>query len=260
MHLWVLCLKLWWLALPLSTLQHPSSFERRGTAEQLTPGDAELASGLNHAHTENELDSRALLLTPSSTPSLAPFFLYPDSRPFRGNIRTLPRNAIFNPAIFNYTGPGRLFNYSSNNPDPIPDEQRREPDPDWPPVDPYPPSDPDTWSFDFAFPPYGPKLVEIKGEINLKSSDINVFVIVMGYPLGDFRGNLDDGIRIDINLTVVKGYLEIFKIQGKPKDQIWLKLDLKTLFRHWQRTVHMFDIPHQDPIPPKPKPADRETA
>ncbi|KAL8808175.1 MAG: hypothetical protein Q9182_000239 [Xanthomendoza sp. 2 TL-2023] len=244
MHLWVLCLKLWWLALPLSTLQHPSSSERRGSAEQLTPRDGQLVPGLNRA------DPRNL--------PIAPFFTYPDGRPIRGYLRSLPRNAIFNATVFNYTGPGRLFNYSSNNPDPYPVENRpgREPDPDWPPVDPYPPTDPDTWSFDFGWPGFGTKLVEIKGEINLKTSDANIFVIVMGYPLGDFRGNLDDGIRIDLNLSVVKGYLEIFEIQGKPKDQVWLKLDLKTLFRHWAKTIHMFDIPHQDRVKPKPKPAE----
>ncbi|KAL8680533.1 MAG: hypothetical protein Q9224_004545, partial [Gallowayella concinna] len=245
MHLWVLCLKLWWLALPLSTLQHPSSSGGRST-ELLTPRDAELASGLKHANVANELDRRAR--------SIVPFFTRPNGELYPGNRPFLPGNAIFNPKIFDYTGPGRLLNYSSNNPDPYPvaDQRDREPEPPWPPVDPYPPQDPSTWSFDYVWPPVGPKVVEIKGEINLKSTETNIYVIILGFPLGDYRGNLHEGVRVDINLSVVKGYLDIYEIQGKPKDQIWMKLDLKTFLRHWTKTIHMFDVPHQDRVKPKP--------
>lgn len=186
MYLWVLCLKLWWLALPLSTLQHPSSPERRRTiaTENLAPRDAGFLEGLDHAVAASEIDRRAQADTP--------FFILPDGRPVSNWNRQIPKGAIFNPVIFNYEGPGRLFNFSSNNPDPYPASQRlnqasvrpsapirlgqpgyrpsrpvlalaqppyTEEEPDWPPVDPYPPKHADTWSFDWGWPEIGKKVV-----------------------------------------------------------------------------------------------------
>ncbi|KAL8908374.1 MAG: hypothetical protein Q9171_005481 [Xanthocarpia ochracea] len=243
MHLRELCSKLWWLTLPLSTLQHPS---------KLTSRDAEPIPDLGKPNAANELDRRLLDAVPLvlAAGGGAPL---PATGP-------LPTEFLLSPVVTSYNGSGVLLNQSSNNPftqrgkgrDPYPDPDDPYPDPYPPGPDPYPPVDPDNWSFDWAFPPFGPgrKLLEIRGNINLKTTDAQVFVTVLGYTVGDFKGNLDDGLRVDVNIAVAKGSLIIYIINGEPKDQVWLIADLHLPLRqHFYKKIHMFDIPHR-PGPP----------
>ena len=76
---------------------------------------------------------------------------------------------------------------------------------------------------------------------------------VLGYAVGDFSGNLDDGITFDINVLVAQGtasiYLKERKTKKVTKDEVWLHLALKLpLRRHFNRDIHMFDLPHDPDV------------
>ncbi|KAL8731860.1 MAG: hypothetical protein Q9166_003144 [cf. Caloplaca sp. 2 TL-2023] len=274
MLLWVLCLKLWWLSLPLGTLQHPSRLEENTITERLDPRDANLQSEFDNANAADEIDRRAL--------EVAPLVLAPNGGKAPPATGPLPSGFMLSPLVINYKGPGILLNYSSNNPDPFPYPAGRGPYPPDPyppgpdpyppgpdpyppgpyPPDPYPPYDPDTWSFDWAYPPWGSgrKLFEFKGNINLKTTDTQLYVTILGYAVGDFKGNLDTGMLIDVNIAIAKGYLKIYLVDGEPKDQVWLIADLHLPFRqHFYKKIHMFDLPHH-PGPPPRVAAANETA
>lgn len=62
MLVWVLCLKLWWLVLPLSTLARPRSartYERRTTPSNLEPRDGALISDLESRNFADTVERRA---------------------------------------------------------------------------------------------------------------------------------------------------------------------------------------------------------
>lgn len=96
----------------------------------------------------------------------------------------------------------------------------------------------------------------VHGYIDTDTTEADVSIEILGFPLGDFNGNLNDGMRIDVNLVVAKGDLIIYLIQGHPKDQIWIRVDLMLPFhQHFNKKIHMFDLPHRDLVAAKP-PAD----
>ncbi|CAO1605560.1 hypothetical protein XANCAGTX0491_009072 [Xanthoria calcicola] len=271
MLLWVLCLKLWWLALPLSTLQHPSKPQGQTAEQELEPRDAAITSNMANANL-------AMTLDPKVMASGSVVLTAAGQVPQDGSVPLLYR---LNPLLLNYNYTGILVNQSSNNPfsyrgrDPYPagpypppgrapyppDPYPPGPDPYPPGPDPYPPgpdpfspSDPNVWSFDFAYPPWGSgrKLIEIKGEINLKTSDCLLDTTILGYPLETLKGNMDDGVYIKVDIAVAKGYLDIYIEDGNPKDEVWLLADLHLPLRqHFYKKIHMFNIPHR-PGPPRP--------
>ncbi len=172
MLLWVLCLKLWWLALPLSTLQHPSKPQGQTAEQELEPRDAAITSNMANANLAMTLDPK-LMASGSVVLTAA------GQVPQDGSVPLLYR---LNPLLIMYNYTGILVNQSSNNPfsyrgrDPYPagpyppsgrapyppDPYPPGPDPYPPGPDPYPPgpdpfspSDPNVWSFDFAYPPWG---------------------------------------------------------------------------------------------------------
>ncbi|CAL8584440.1 hypothetical protein XPA_010040 [Xanthoria parietina] len=271
MLLWVLCLKLWWLALPLSTLQHPSKPQGQTAEQELEPRDAAITSNMANANLAMTLDPK-LMASGSVVLTAA------GQVPQDGSVPLLYR---LNPLLIMYNYTGILVNQSSNNPfsyrgrDPYPagpyppsgrapyppDPYPPGPDPYPPGPDPYPPgpdpfspSDPNVWSFDFAYPPWGTgrKLIEIKGELNLKTSDCLLDTTILGFPLETLKGNMDDGVYINVNIAVAKGYLDIYIVDGNPKDEVWMLADLHLPLRqHFYKKIHMFNIPHH-PGPPRP--------
>ncbi|KAL8765100.1 MAG: hypothetical protein Q9209_007723 [Squamulea sp. 1 TL-2023] len=262
MLLWVLSLKLWWLTLPLTTLQHPLNHEGRTVSEELEPRDEQ------SMYNRDFIDAR-IQLDPTDIPYI-PIVLDSTSRKPLPATGPLPKEFLLNPLIQKYNGSGVLVNQSSNNPFTLPTRGRQPypPDPDpyppgpdpyppgpdpYPPgPDPYPPADPDNWSFDWAYPPFGfsRKIIELKGNVNLKTTDSQVYLQVLGYSVGDFKGNFDDGFRIDVNIAVAKGYVLIFIVDGNPKDEVWMMADLHLPLRqHFYKKIFMFHIPHH-PGPP----------
>ncbi|KAL8986297.1 MAG: hypothetical protein Q9205_000183 [Flavoplaca limonia] len=265
MHLWVLCLKVWWLALPLSSLQHPSKLQRRTLNDKLEPRNGGLTSESFNANAGEELDRREepppmpIALTTSNgwqpVPEVAPEVM-----------KKLVQSYI------NNNSNGVLTNQTSNNihsyrgrdpwpvaPFPPPTPGRGgspyppDPGPYPPDPDPFPPGDPDVWAFDWSYPPFGSKkLIRMKGEINFKTNDILFDVWILGYPLETAGGNLDTGVWVNVNLVAAKGYLKIYDIPGEPKDQIWMLADLHLPFKqHFYKNIHMFNIPHHGPPPNK---------
>ncbi|KAI4252650.1 MAG: hypothetical protein LQ352_004173 [Teloschistes flavicans] len=105
---------------------------------------------------------------------------------------------------------------------------------------------------DWEYPPFTEKKLivgpsSIHGHFDTDTTDCEVAVDVLGFPLEDAKGNLDDGLRIDVNLVVAKGTLIIYDIRSKPKDQIWIQVDLRLPFhQHFVKKLHMFDVPHRD--------------
>lgn len=92
------------------------------------------------------------------------------------------------------------------------------------------------------------------------TTETEVYVEIMGWPIGDFKGNLDDGMRIDVNLAMAKGFLEIKDIQGPSRDSIYLTVDLHLPFRqHLDKRWLLFTVPHHDRAAGKP-PANAVTA
>ncbi|KAI4233789.1 MAG: hypothetical protein LQ349_004199 [Xanthoria aureola] len=253
MLLWVLCLKLWWLALPLSTLQHPSKPQGQTAEQELEPRDAAITSNMANANL-------AMTLDPKVMASGSVVLTAAGQVPQDGSVPLLYR---LNPLLLNYNYTGILVNQSSNNPfsyrgrDPYPagpypppgrapyppDPYPPGPDPYPPGPDPYPPG-PDPFS------PSDPN--EIKGEINLKTSDCLLDTTILGYPLETLKGNMDDGVYIKVDIAVAKGYLDIYIEDGNPKDEVWLLADLHLPLRqHFYKKIHMFNIPHR-PGPPRP--------
>ena len=93
---------------------------------------------------------------------------------------------------------------------------------------------------------------EIKGELNLKTSDCLLDTTILGFPLETLKGNMDDGVYINVNIAVAKGYLDIYIVDGNPKDEVWMLADLHLPLRqHFYKKIHMFNIPHH-PGPPRP--------
>lgn len=166
MLLWVLCLKLWWLTLPLSTLQHPSTPKGRTVNEELESRDADITSQIANADVAAEFDPRVM--------ASVPIVLTPGGR-IPSQDGPVPLLYRLNPTLLRYNYTGTLTNQSSNNPysyrgrdpypvgpypppgrDPYPpDPGPYPPDPYPPGPDPFPPGDPDVWSFDWAYPPWG---------------------------------------------------------------------------------------------------------
>ena len=83
--------------------------------------------------------------------------------------------------------------------------------------------------------------------MDTETTETEVNVNVMGWPLGDFKGNLDEGLRIDVNVGMAKGDIEIKDIQGRVRDAIWLDVDLHLPFRqHLDKRWMLFTVPHHD--------------
>ncbi|KAL8850503.1 MAG: hypothetical protein Q9221_004551 [Calogaya cf. arnoldii] len=277
MLLWVLCLKLWWLTLPLSTLQHPSKLKGRITNEDLESRNAEITSETVNANVEDALEKRP----PASLAMMPTTLDHKTLQPLPEN-GLLPQRFILNPLLLKFNFSGTLTNQSSNNPesyrgrDPYPvgpyplpgrgsgrgpfgpDPGPYPPDPGpYPPgpypPDPFPPGNPDVWAFDWDYPPFGSrKLFRLKGEINLKTDDVLLDIWILGYPVEKAGGNLDSGVFIDVSILVAKGYLKVYLVEANPKDEIWLLADLHLPFRqHFYKRIHMFNIPHHPGPPPR---------
>ncbi|KAL8892705.1 MAG: hypothetical protein Q9215_000454 [Flavoplaca cf. flavocitrina] len=236
MHLWVLCLKVWWLALPLSSLQHPSKLQRRTLNDELEPRNGGLTSESFNANAGEELDRREepppmpIALTTSNgwqpVPEVAPEVM-----------KKLVQSYI------NNNSNGVLTNQTSNN---IHSYRGRDP---WP-VAPFPPPTPGRGGS--PYPPDPGPYPPDPGEINFKTNDILFDVWILGYPLETAGGNLDTGVWVNVNLVAAKGYLKIYDIPGEPKDQIWMLADLHLPFKqHFYKNIHMFNIPHHGPPPNK---------
>ncbi|KAI4182262.1 MAG: hypothetical protein L6R41_006090 [Letrouitia leprolyta] len=102
--------------------------------------------------------------------------------------------------------------------------------------------------FDFEYPPFTrKKIIVVRGSMDTESTETQIYVEVMGYPIGDFIGNLDDGMRIDVNLMVAKGFLEITDVQGPVLDSVYLTVDLHLPFRkHLTERWLLFRWKHND--------------
>ncbi|KAL8721310.1 MAG: hypothetical protein Q9225_001970 [Loekoesia sp. 1 TL-2023] len=103
-------------------------------------------------------------------------------------------------------------------------------------------------NYDFEYPPYtSKKIIVVQGFMDTVTTETEVYVEIMGWPIGDFKGNLDDGMRIDVNLAAAKGYLEITDVQGPVRDSIYLEVDLHLPFRqHLDKRWLLFTVPHHD--------------
>lgn len=103
MLLWALCLKLWWLWLPLSTLAHPSSRStdgKRATSENLELRNAE---PLDDPETLKAAAPNGRLF------QIAPLLIYADgSRPPPPGDAPATKETILNPVWMRYDGPGVL--------------------------------------------------------------------------------------------------------------------------------------------------------
>ncbi|KAL9640261.1 MAG: hypothetical protein Q9204_000787 [Flavoplaca sp. TL-2023a] len=198
MHFWVLCLKVWWLALPLSTLQHPSKLQRRTLNDELEPRNGGLTSGSSNANAGEELDRREepppmpLALTTSNgwqpVPEVAPEVMKKIVLSYiNNNSNGVLTNQTSN-NIYSYRGrdpwpvapfppptPGRGGSPYPPDPGPYPpdpgpyppDPGPYPPDPGpYPPgpypPDPYPPDDPNVFAFDWSYPPFGSKKLIVR--------------------------------------------------------------------------------------------------
>ncbi|KAL8701816.1 MAG: hypothetical protein Q9201_004706 [Fulgogasparrea decipioides] len=231
MLLWVLYLKLWWLWLPLGALTHPSvrtTLGRRAISEILELRDAELPPD----QTET-LKALAVNGQPSIQ-QLAPLLVYPDGRrPPPLASRPAGNDTMLNPFWMRYDGPG-VFNTTVGK------GVNREVPIDW------------------EYPPFTEKkLIAIRGFMDTETTETDISVDVLGWPLGDFHGNLDDGMKIDCNIVVAKGDLIIYEVRGIPKDQVWIRVDLMLPFhQHFNKKIHMFDLPHRDAAAAKKPPTE----
>ncbi|KAL8640276.1 MAG: hypothetical protein Q9228_002790 [Teloschistes exilis] len=219
MHLWVLCFKLWWLLLPFSTLAHPSvrdTLSRRSISEALEIRDVDSWNDVN------QLDKSQTETLPARYYRSAPLLINP-SNGLPPPLASAPmaNDSMLNPIWFWYQGAGNLTK---------PTDLSRDVPIDW------------------EYPPFTEKkLIAIRGYFNTDTTDCEIDVDVLGFPLGNFKGNLDDGMRIDVILLVAKGDLILYEIRSKPKDQIWIQVDLKLPFhQQFKKKIHMFDVPHRD--------------
>ncbi|KAL8688117.1 MAG: hypothetical protein Q9218_005887 [Villophora microphyllina] len=240
MLLWVLCLKLWWLLLPLGIVAHPSTtstLSRRSRSERLEIRDTDSWADVN------QVDATQIETFPARYYRSAPLIIDPSNgqAPLVAS-GPMTNESMLNPIWFWYRGNGILNLTGFSNLGRI-------------------------VPIDFEYPPFTEKKLfvrlsnpfecgqilvltrvqSIHGSFDTDNSDCQIEVDVLGFPLGDFKGNLDDGLRVDVNILVAKGDLILYEIRGKPKDQIWIKVDLNLPFhQHFNKKIHMFDLPHRD--------------
>ncbi|KAI4205894.1 MAG: hypothetical protein LQ350_000079 [Teloschistes chrysophthalmus] len=218
MLLWVLCVKLSWLLLPLGTLAHPSVRDTLG--RRSISGPLEIRDDLDSWADVNQFDRSQTETLPAKYYRSAPLLINPDGLPLLASA-PMANDSMLNPIWFWYQGAGNLTKPTGLGRD-VP--------------------------IDFEYPPFTEKkLLVIRGHYDTDTTDCEVDVDVLGFPLGDFKGNLDDGMRIDVNIMVAKGDLILYEIRGKPKDQIWIQVDLQLPFhQQFHKKLHMFDVPHRD--------------
>ncbi|KAL8972239.1 MAG: hypothetical protein Q9183_000653 [Haloplaca sp. 2 TL-2023] len=217
MLLWMLCLNIWWLWLPLRTLAYPAVWSTLTEGSpfknvQLQP--SALLPSLSNAD--------GLLTLGPKLDSLLPLLVYEDGRRVPPSENATDK-MMLNEFWLKYNGSGVENMTQSALTEPV--------------------------DFDWYYPPGLKKhLIEISGFIDPVTTDTEINVHVLGYPLGDYIGNLlDGGMRIDVNLFVAKGDLILFLVQGRPKDQVWIQIDLSLPFhQRINKKIHMFDLPHRD--------------
>ncbi|KAL8834950.1 MAG: hypothetical protein Q9170_003527 [Blastenia crenularia] len=227
----MLYLKLWWLLLPLNAFGHPlleSTHETTATSARLGPRHGDPVTQLDDPHAAIVVERRA----DSMIPRLRDF-----ANTYMSAFR-LPAEPKLDPTmpVLIQAADISLVNQSFgvygsyNDVDVIK-------------------------NFDFEYPPYtSKKIIKITGSMDTETTETDVYVEIMGWPLGDYKGNLDDGMRVDVNIVLAKGFIEIKDVQGRPKDSIFLTVDLHLPFRqHLDKTWLLFRLPHSDrPVRPKP--------
>jgi hypothetical protein len=67
----------------------------------------------------------------------------------------------------------------------------------------------------------------VSGTVNTSTLAIDVTISVLGINLGSFRGNLKDGLTINIDLIAAKGSVRFYLKNG---NEVWLDLKLSVLF------------------------------
>ncbi|KAL9604233.1 MAG: hypothetical protein Q9219_000631 [cf. Caloplaca sp. 3 TL-2023] len=223
---WILYLGLGWLLLPLSALGHPlleSAFGETATVERFEPRSRGPSSNPDNRNAAALFQDETFSLAPNADSLLSAEYkrllTLPAPLPPRAGKSALvestqkdgPLNASIG-AYGAYRNLGKIL------------------------------------EFDFEYPPYtSKKIISITGSMDTDTTDTSVYVEIMGYPLGDFKGNLDEGMRIDVDILVAKGFIEIRDIQGPVQDSVYLIVDLHLPFRkHLRDKWLLFKLPHHN--------------
>lgn len=214
--------------MPLTAISHPlfgGDNEEKAVIERLRPRDGAAIAQLDHRSTEDIIE-RAV--DPSSTePRLGV--------PLNNEYAILllanfpPEPPLDKPVLLNYILPGPLLNATLGTYGSYKNLGERI-------------------EFDFEYPPYTrKKIIVIRGSMDTDTTETQVYVEIMGFPIGDFIGNLDDGMRIDVNLMVAKGFIMINDVQGPVQDSVYLTVDLHLPFRkHLTEKWLLFKWSHHD--------------
>ncbi|KAL9029672.1 MAG: hypothetical protein Q9196_002114 [Gyalolechia fulgens] len=209
----MLYLHLWWLLLPLSVLAQPlSGVEHEDTAvsERLGPRDGAAIS---------ELDDR-------STADLTERVVHPALTDLRmGILRDRdyvnlllaefePQPPVNEAVLLQSTQPGPLQHSALGTYGAYKDLGEKI-------------------EFDFEYPPFTKKkIIIVRGSMDSDTTDTEAYVEVLGYPIGDFKGNVDEGMRIDVNIFgVARGYIELSDVQSPTLDSLYLTVDLRLPLR-----------------------------
>ncbi|KAI4171955.1 MAG: hypothetical protein LQ343_003864 [Gyalolechia ehrenbergii] len=230
----MLCLKLWWLLLPLSAIGHPlfgGEHKETAASERLGPRDGAIISELEDRSTA-DLTERAVdssLTQPNIGDPRDPGY----ANLLLANLQ--PEPPLNRSVLLQSTLPGPLQNSSLGTFGAYKNLGERI-------------------EFDFEYPPYTrKKIIVVRGSMDTETTQTEVYVEIMGFPIGDFIGNLDDGMRIDVNLMVAKGFIMLSDVQGPVEDSVYLIVDLHLPFRkHLTEKWLLFRWGHHDLKTPNP--------
>lgn len=112
---------------------------------------------------------------------------------------------------------GGIFGISLTDQGYVVTQEKREPWSLMPPVD----NVESRYSFSWGF---GPILVE--GYIDIEQLEIGVDLKVFGFDIGQFYGNLNEGLVIKLDLIVARGEIKFYLKNG---NEVWIKVDVNIL-------------------------------
>ncbi|GAM90029.1 hypothetical protein ANO11243_080690 [Dothideomycetidae sp. 11243] len=83
-------------------------------------------------------------------------------------------------------------------------------------------ADPDRAEIEWS---YGP--IHVAGYVIKTTHEIGVVLRVTGIQLGEFYGQLEDGVGVNVDLTQSKGAIKFYLKNGR---EVWIHTDIKIVF------------------------------
>jgi hypothetical protein len=70
---------------------------------------------------------------------------------------------------------------------------------------------------------------KVEGYIDTQKLEIGVVVYVLGVNLGQFYGNLTEGLVIKLNLFIIQGEIKLYLRNGAKGKEVWIKVNVNVL-------------------------------